>query len=77
MSELGQTRSFGDVCSMSGLDRFSDSGRTSPEVRVVPILLQKSPMRDASCAGVEPEPLPTSRSVEATALTPSTRLQRD
>ncbi len=37
-----QTRSFGDVCSMSALDRFSDSSRTFPEVRVVPILLQKS-----------------------------------
>jgi hypothetical protein len=46
-------------------------------VRFWQILLQKSPIRDASCAGVEPEPLPTSRSVEATALTPSTRLQRD
>jgi hypothetical protein len=46
-------------------------------VRLWQILLQKSPMRDASCAGVEPEPWPTSRSVEATALTPSTRLQRD
>jgi hypothetical protein len=33
---VGQTRSFGDVCSMSGLDRRSDSGQTSPEVRAVP-----------------------------------------
>jgi hypothetical protein len=41
------------------------------------ILLQKSPMRTASCAGIEPEAWPTNRSVEATALTPSTRLQRD
>src|SRR6266566_5275958 len=31
----GHSRSFGDVCSMSGLDRFSDSSRTSPKVRVV------------------------------------------
>src|SRR5258708_1145836 len=34
LHSLGQTRSFGDVCSMSALDRFSDSSRTSPEVRV-------------------------------------------
>jgi hypothetical protein len=36
MSESGQIGSFGDVCSMSALDRFSDSSRTFPEVRVVP-----------------------------------------
>ena len=37
MSQSGHTRSFGDVCSMSALDRFSDSSRTSPEVRGVPL----------------------------------------
>jgi hypothetical protein len=46
-------------------------------ISTLQILLQKSPMRDASFAGVEPEPWPTSRSVEATALTPSTQPQHD
>ena len=36
MSKSGQTLSFGDVCSMSALDRFSDSSRTFSKVRVVP-----------------------------------------
>jgi hypothetical protein len=61
----------------SGLPSGRDIHPRRWQVSSVPILLQKLPMRDASCAGVEPEPWPTSRSVEATALTPSTRLQRD
>jgi hypothetical protein len=36
-SATGQTRSFGDVGSMSALAHFADSSRTSPEVREVPI----------------------------------------
>jgi hypothetical protein len=37
MSQMGHTRSFGDVGSMSALAHFADSRRTSPEVREVPI----------------------------------------
>jgi hypothetical protein len=37
MSKSGRRAwSFGDVCSMSGLDRFSDSSGTSSEVPEVP-----------------------------------------
>jgi hypothetical protein len=42
MSESGQTRSFGDVCSMSGLPSRAAVQRTSVDVSQVQILLQKS-----------------------------------
>jgi hypothetical protein len=43
----GHTRSFRDVCSMSALVHFTDSSRTSPEVREVPIASQRTAAKKA------------------------------
>src|SRR5260221_12623411 len=49
------------------LEKRTNSGECR-YVRLVPILLQKSPMRAASCAGVQLEPWPTTRSVGSDGL---------